>query len=386
MQRIWSIGLGALVLVSVACATAQPAPRSTAAPADPAARSGDASAPPSDWERLQEAAKREGRVVVSGPGFPALRTGLSEGFQRAHGISVEYLGLPSGDVLTRVDRESKVGRPTVDVNIGGSNTCWVLAERDQSEDAAALVVDPGLRDPSLWQDGKLHLLKSSPTAPNVSHCAVRTARWVMTDLFINTQEVPAGAITSWRDLLRPEYRGKIAAFDPRRGPGMTVAGYLGVLFGEEYLRDLYVGQGVVLTTENRQLAEWVARGTYPIGLGLVQAAVEPLREQRLPIERVFPDDGPGLLTTGFGSVAKIKGGPNPNAATLFINWFATKEAQEIYEDALLELSLRNDVPHRVPEYIIPRPGVEYKLDEADPDYVYNRRQPVVDRLAGMLDR
>ena len=65
------------------------------------------------------------------------------------------------------------------------------------------------------------------------------------------------------------------------------------LFGEQYITDLYVGQQVVLSTDNRQLAEWVARGTYPIGIALVQAAVEPMRAEGLPLERVLSGRRPG---------------------------------------------------------------------------------------------
>jgi ABC-type Fe3+ transport system substrate-binding protein len=63
--------------------------------------------------------------------------------------------------------------------------------------------------------------------------------------------------------------------------------------------------------------------------------VEPLRAEGLPLERVFPADGPGVLTPGSGSITRIKNGPNPKAAAVFINWIASKEAQEIWEREML---------------------------------------------------
>jgi hypothetical protein len=91
---------------------------------------------------------------------------------------------------------------------------------------------------------------------------------------------------SWKDLLKPQYKGKIAVYDPRRsGPGQTPVGYLATLFGNDYLRELYVGQQVRLTADNRQLAEWVAHGEYPIGIGLVQFAVEIFRNPVSPSRR-----------------------------------------------------------------------------------------------------
>jgi Bacterial extracellular solute-binding protein len=65
------------------------------------------------------------------------------------------------------------------------------------------------------------------------------AEWVMTDLFANTSIVKPSEIASWKDLLKPQYKGKIAAYDPRRsGPGQTPVGYLAALFGNDYLNSM----------------------------------------------------------------------------------------------------------------------------------------------------
>src|SRR5262249_15188662 len=163
--------------------------------------------------------------------------------------------------------------------------------------------------------------------------------------------VSPSSINTWKDLLRPEYKGRIASHDPRRaGSSGTTVGYLYALFGEQYLKDLYVGQEPTFATDYRQLAEWVARGTYPIGLSLVVTAIEPLRAEGLPLERVYPEDGPGALTGGTSVVMKVKDSPNPNAAAVFLNWFASREAQAMYEREIGEMSLRTDVPHDVAPY------------------------------------
>jgi len=157
------------------------------------------------------------------------------------------------------------------------------------------------------------------------------------------------------------------------------------LFGDQFLQDLYAGQQVVLTADYRQLAEWVARGNYPVGLSLVQASVEPLRAAGLPLERVFPDDGPGSTLGGFSVVMKIKGSPNPNAAVLFINWYLSKEGQSIWEREMLETSLRTDLPHNVPDYIIPKPGVQY-VDVYDPEFYFGHRLAAEAKVAEILGR
>ncbi len=406
MSPTWRAGLVLVVLLATACASAAPAaspaapPRPAAAapaasgrsPPAPSAASQPAAAPavqanPAEWERLKEAARREGKVVVLGPGFPALRSSIVEGFQQAHGITVEYIGATAGEAVTRVDRESRAGNVTVDVYVGGTPSGWTMAERGQIDDVVPLLVDPEVVNPAVWRGGALRLTPPSDKLPKDFYCCLQTAEWVMTDLFVNSQVIPPSAITSWKDLLKPEYKGKITANDVRSpGPGRTTAGYLWALFGEQYLRDLFEGQQVMLTSDSRQQAEWVARGTYPIGIALVQAAVEPLRAEGLPLERVFPADGPGIVVGGFGGVRKIKNGPDPSAAAVFINWFASRDAQESYERVMMETSLRTDVSHSVPDYVIPKAGVAYPYDDYAPDYYHTYGGPVLEKMQQILGR
>jgi iron(III) transport system substrate-binding protein len=385
MQRY---GRGAAIVfaaVAVACSSAAPTASSPSPSAPPAAPASPVSS--SAVDSLREAASREGRVVVAGPGLPGLRAGLSQGFQNATGIEVEYLGLSPGEAVARIDRESKAHATSIDVYISGVSSCWTMAERGQIDDAAPLLVDPAVTNPAAWRDGEMRLTKPSPALPRDFYCGLQTSEYVMTDLFVNSEMVPAEAIRSWKDLLKTEFKGKIAASDPRQpGPGQTTFAYLDKLFGDGFLRDLLLGQEVVFTADLRQLAEWVARGTYPVGIALVQATVEPLRAQRLPIERVFPADGPGIRTGGFGSVQKIKDGPHPRASALFMNWFASREAQALYEREALEMSLRTDTPHQVPDYVMPRAGIAYPVNDYDPDYFFNERVPAIARLQELLGR
>ncbi len=352
----------------------------------PAAEAPQVRANPAEWDRLKEAGKREGRVVIAGPGFPNLRQALIEGMEQAHGISVEYLGLASGEAQARIEREAAAGRPSLDIHIGGAPSCWNLAERSQLEDVTKLIVDPAMLDPASWRSGAPRLLKPSSQMPKDFGCGIQGADWVMTDLFVNRDMVPPSAIRSWKDLLRPEYRGKITSHDPRRpGSGGATVGYVHSLFGEQFLQDLYVGQQLTYTADYRQLAEWVARGAYPIGLSLVQVNVEPLRAAGLPLERVFPEDGPGSTLGGFSVVMRVKGGPNPNAAAVFLNWFLSRDAQDMWEREMMETSLRTDVAHQVPDYVIPKPGVQY-VDGYDPDFYFTHRVPAEAKIADLLGR
>jgi iron(III) transport system substrate-binding protein len=345
---------------------------------------------PAKWAEVQRKAKEEGQVVISGPPFQGLRTALAAAFKQRYGIELNYLGMFAGESITRIDTESKAGKVSIDANLGGTSTCWAMSPRGQIEDMNGRLIDPDVLNPAVWRGGKPKLNEAgpSPNLPADFRCSLQTAEWVMTDLFANTEIVKPGEITSWKDLLKPQYKGKIAAFDPRRsGPGQTPVGYLAALFGHEYLKELFIGQQVKLTADNRQLAEWVARGEYPIGIGLVQFAVETYRKQGLPIARVYPKDGPGSLTGGFSVVMLIKNAPHANAAQLFANWFAGKEAQTIYETQMMETSLRTDITGtNLPDYVKPQPGVAYPVDDYSYEHYSKIRVPAVEMLQKELQR
>jgi len=347
-------------------------------------------ADPAQWSALQTRAKKEGHLVVAGPPFPGLRIALTNAFNKRYGMIMTYLGMNAGEIITRVDTETKADKISIDADLGGTSTCWSMSARGEIENMNGKLIDPEILQPSVWRRGKPKLNEAGPT-PGVGadfRCSLQTAEWVMTDLFANNEIIKSNEITSWKDLLKGEYKGKIAAFDPRRsGPGQTPVGYLAALFGNEFVRNLYLGQDVKLTADSRQLAEWVARGEYPIGIGLVQFAVEMYRKQGLPIERIFPKDGEGSLTGGFSVVMLIKHAPHPYAAQLFANWFASKEAQTIYETQMMETSLRKDITGvELPSYVRPKDAVTYPVDDYSYQHYANIRQPAIVKLTQELQR
>jgi ABC-type Fe3+ transport system substrate-binding protein len=82
----------------------------------------------------------------------------------------------------------------------------------------------------------------------------------------------------------------------------------------------------------------------------------------------------------------MKGSPHSNAATVFANWFASKEGQEVLSTSVLQPSRRADVQVKeVPDYTIPQAGLKY-LDTYDYDFIVNRRQEVTKRFMEIIGR
>jgi ABC-type Fe3+ transport system substrate-binding protein len=89
--------------------------------------------------------------------------------------------------------------------------------------------------------------------------------------------------------------------------------------------------------------------------------LEDFRKQGFKLVRVFPADGRLSTSGGSANPKLLANAPHPNAAAVFINWFMSKEGQEIYAANSLEPSRRVDVKTEdIPDYIIPRHGMDYR--------------------------
>jgi hypothetical protein len=74
------------------------------------------------WEETLAAAKKEGKVTVSGPPSQELRRALPAAFKERFGITLEYLGGRSSETATKLRVERQAGVHTVDVMIAGIQT------------------------------------------------------------------------------------------------------------------------------------------------------------------------------------------------------------------------------------------------------------------------
>jgi ABC-type Fe3+ transport system substrate-binding protein len=97
------------------------------------------------------------------------------------------------------------------------------------------------------------------------------------------------------------------------------------------------------------------------------------------------DDGPGCLVGGFSVLKIAKGAPHPNAATVFLNWYASRPGQKAYSEAMDEPSRRLDVKGDFPSYILPKPGVKYLDQYSEPWYLKERpklEKAIIEALGG----
>jgi ABC-type Fe3+ transport system substrate-binding protein len=330
-----------------------------------------------DWQRLLADAKKEGRITITGPAELAIP--ITEGFLRDTGIEVEYLGAVASMAENRVSREARAKNVTIDFIFTGSGLL-PLVKQDLVEDEKSRLILPGATDPANWTDGHLKWVD------NDQKYLLQTQAFVSSTPFYDENSTRPGGLSSWQDLLDPKYKGKIVVYDPRSGgPGQQMVGYIGAQFGIDFLKSIYVGQGAVYSQDSRQMAEWVSRGVYSIALGVVIADYVTLHNAGIANLLVADmKDGPGTLSGGFSVALLPKGGPHPNAATVFLNWFASQPGQQIYSRVEKQSSRRLDVHEpSVVAFTVPKPGVKY-LDQYNETWALNQRAKIIDAVLEAL--
>jgi ABC-type Fe3+ transport system substrate-binding protein len=380
-----------LALVLAGCQSAPPAASKaaapTAAPATSSAATGAPSAAPAgstaspEWDRLLAEAKREGSVRISVPaGVPGLGEAFAKAFEDQYGIKVDSTSELSTTARVRIEQEASAGRQTTDVLFGGASELITIYPAGLLAPIAPKLLLPEVTDTSKWLNNHLEWVDDA------QQYMLAGSEWVHIDLMVNASVVDPKTITSWRDLLKPEYRGKIIVQDPHVGAGGATARSLVEAFGPDYIKALYQDQQPVVTRDAREVVQGMARGAQPIGLALLPAQVEEFRKQGFRLERVFPTDGAPAVSAG-NSVAKlVKDAPHPNAAAVFVNWYASQRGQEIYSQLSLEPSRRLDVSAaEVPDYIKPKPGVQYR-NQYQEDYYTNIAPGLLKQIEDLLGR
>lgn len=341
------------------------------------------SAMPGNWEQTLANAKQDGKVVLgTGVGIPAFRQNVVSTFAKRFGFDVEIRVLEGAELTTVVGRECSAGRPSIDVLLGGLSELISLYPKGCLAPAKSRLILDEAVNPQNWKGGSLKW-----TDPEGQYF-LQTSDQVYGSLIMNSNLVKAQEITFMRDLLKPQYAGKIASYDPRKsGAGQSDATYWYAALGEDFVKRLFVDQKVVYTSDHHQLAEWIARGVYLVGLGSVDRNVEPMRQEGLPIG-IIPSlkDAPGYITGGSSVLKLVKDSPHPSGATVLLNWLASKEGQEIFSQATGHPSRRIDVGSKgVPSHRIPNPAIVY-LDSYTYEFYSKKRPEISKKLTELLGR
>jgi ABC-type Fe3+ transport system substrate-binding protein len=291
-----------------------------------------------EWERTVAAAKKEGTVVVGIPASSELRQSMSARFKENFDIDIELFPSRGPENLTRILKEYSAGVRNFDVLVAGGATPLAMVAAGAADDFQPYMILPEVKDPKNWWGG--HIWEDNVTTKRYIYaflCYTSETFWY------NTSQVESHDIRSFDDLLNGKWKGRIGFLDPRNpGSGQNSWTFLWKVKGEEFLGKL-VQQDLLISRNQRQIADSLAKGKLAFTIGLSHYSYEPFIKAGLPV-RPIPSIKEGAhANNGSGVVTIVRNPPHPNATKVFVNWLLGKEGQELYGKAMLQGTRRLDV-------------------------------------------
>ena len=316
-KRLFTASLAALAALSLsACsgggkpaettAASQAPAETTAAPAETKAEESKAGA---DAAKAPEDYK--GTVVVYSPhDADPLNAGVNLFMEKYPNVKVEVVAAGTGELCNRIAAES--ANPIADVLWGGGADSLAAFKEYFAPYVCANdeFIGESYKDPDdMW-------IGESPL-PMV--------------IFYNKDLIQKDGLTipeSWEDLIKPEWKGKIAYCLPSKsGSAYTqlctmILGHGGKEAGWDFIKKLYDNLDGKIVDSSGKCHKMVADGEFYVGLTLEKSAVQYKDDPSVGF--VYPKDGTSAVPDG---VALVKGAPNEENAKLFIDFVTSKECQ-----------------------------------------------------------
>ena len=313
------------------------------------------------WEKVLAAAKKEGTVVVLGPPGDLIRNAMIEGFKKAYpGMNLEYSGGRSGEQAVKLGTERDGGIYSADVFLGGPTTAnFQLKPMKALDPVRPALILPEVADTKYWRDNK-HEFSDSDGLYDLVFVGQASS-----PIIYDSRQVKREEVEKVGDLLNPKFKGKIVVNDPMvSGAAVPVFRFIWEMLGPQKATDYYKKlreNAAVVDRDQRRQIEWVAQGKYAILVAPSDGVMAQLLQRGVKFDVLedFKDIGT-YIGASFGTAMLINKAPHPNAATVFLNWLLTKDAQTLWSKAMNHVSRRLDVPtDHLFTYMVPKSGVKY---------------------------
>jgi len=295
------MGAGLLLLVGIAAAPTQAEPTTGAAIANYAG---------ADRQRvLEEGARKEGELLLYTTGTQIAPL-MNRFAQKYPYLKLKFYRAGSSEVAQRVTIEYQASFFAVDAFELGSDSLLVpraqgMLQPFTSPEMAAY--------PAQSIDAQRYWVSARESYGGISY---------------NTKLIPpAQAPKTWPDLLKGEYKGKMAF----PGSTTTAAEWVGILlttYGEDFVRKLGPQDIRVYKITARALQNLVTSGEVAISARSSNAHVAEDLKKNAPVAWVAP--GPVAVTSTVAALAARP--PHPHAAMLMIDFLLSEEGQKMYKD------------------------------------------------------
>lgn len=297
----------------------------------------------------------EGELYIVSPNSDGLLSIIPQ-FEAKYNVKVTVESLGTGDAMKRIRNEAE--NPTFDLMYGGS-----LANYAANSD--------------LFQDYVSEQDKNLMEAyrNTLNYCTNYTVDGSV--LLVNKDlcKQLGVTVTGYADLLNPALVGKIASANPTSSSSAfcQLTNMLLVMGGYEnedawkYVRDLFVGQKVNITSGSSAVYKGVYNGEYAVGLTYEDPCATLIADGATNIEIVYPVEGTVYLPAQIGIVKSCK---NADNAKLFVDYMLSEEAQIFLAEkttsrAIRDVTYTNDVLKPLSEINLAYEDSAYVIEHTD---------------------
>jgi iron(III) transport system substrate-binding protein len=251
--------------------------------------------------------KKEGKVVIYGSMETDIFEGIQKAFEKKTGITVDYWRAAGATVLERASTERKANKVAYDLVLNNAGPMEILL----AEGALAKYDSP--------------LAKNFP-AEFVHPQLGPSYRTSIVGIIYNKSILsPDKAPKSLEDLLKPEFRGKLAFPDPQRGAvaimwPLSLYKLMGKERADKYLRDLAATKPVIVEGV-LPAAERVTTGETPIAISYLKYVIN-FGQKGAPLDYVRQEKMLGHNH----AIALSDKAVHPNAAKAFLDFFYSDDS------------------------------------------------------------
>ncbi len=254
--------------------------------------------------------KKDGKVVIYGSMETDIFDGVQQGFEKKTGIKVDYWRAAGATVLERASSEKRANKVGYDLVLNNAGPMEILL----AEGALAKYDSPMAKN----------------FAAEFQHPQLGPSyRTSIVGIVYNKSIIsPEKAPKSLEDLLKPEFRGKLAFPDPSRGAvaimwPMSLYKLMGKDRADKYLRDLGATKPVIVEGV-LPAAERVTTGETPIAITYLKYVIV-FGHKGAPLDYVRQDK---MLSHGH-AIAMSSRAARPNAAKAFLDYFYSDESLKV---------------------------------------------------------
>lgn len=194
-------------------------------------------------DELYEAAKEEGKVVIYS--MSSRIAAIKDDFEAEYpGVEVEYYDLRMAEIFEKFEREYEAGIRNVDVIFAKDSDGMVYNE--------------------FFKEGLLHAYMPEDLVANVDDQFKKFAYvpyFERKQIFYNTEVYDESPITSWWDLTKPEYKGRVMFGNPV-GAAEIMGVFLAIVQNADEMEKDYkevFGEDIVLDGTENAGYEWIKR-------------------------------------------------------------------------------------------------------------------------------